>query len=254
MSNKKISAVVIAKDEEGKLNDCFNSLSFVDEIIFVDNDSKDNSVKVANKHGAKIFNYKGGTFSERKNFAFKKVKTDWFLSLDADEQVTPELNQEIAAIIKENGTEISNSAYAIPRKNIILGKVMMHGGWWPDYVIRLFRTKTFKQMKGDLHEQPEFSGKLGYLENSLTHMKHSNLSEMVDKTNQWSEVEAKLMFESNHSPMNIARFASAGTREFWLRMIKNKGYLDGPEGIIYSLYQVFSRLVSYAKLWEMQLK
>ena len=76
---------------------------------------------------------------------------------------------------------------------------------------------------------------------------------MVEKTNDWSEIEAKLMFEANHPPMNIPRFFSAMFREFWLRMVKHKAFLDGPKGIIYAIYLVFSRFISYAKLWERQI-
>ncbi len=75
---------------------------------------------------------------------------------------------------------------------------------------------------------------------------------MVEKTNKWSEIEAKLMYDANHPRMNIIRFFTAMSREFWLRMIKYKAFLDGAEGTIYALYQVWSKFISYAKLWEMQ--
>jgi hypothetical protein len=77
---------------------------------------------------------------------------------------------------------------------------------------------------------------------------------MVEKTNDWSEIEARLMFEAHHPKMNIWHFFTAGLREFWLRMVRQTAFLDGTEGTIYGIYQVFSRLISYSKLWEMQLK
>ena len=80
------------------------------------------------------------------------------------------------------------------------------------------------------------------------------ISEMVEKTNKWSEHEARLMFEAKHPPMNIFRFASAGFREFVKRFLKEKAFLDGKEGIIYGIYQIYSKLISYSKLWEMQIK
>ncbi|KKQ51250.1 MAG: Lipopolysaccharide biosynthesis glycosyltransferase, partial [Microgenomates group bacterium GW2011_GWC1_38_12] len=144
--------------------------------------------------------------------------------------------------------------YAIPRKNIILGRELRHGGWWPDYVKHLVRKNALKGWKGDLHEEPVFEGNLEYLKGALVHLKHDNLSEMVEKTNDWSNIEAKLMFEAKHPPMNILRFSSAMFREFWLRMIKQMAFLDGSEGIIYAIYQVYSRFISYAKLWEMQIR
>ena len=77
---------------------------------------------------------------------------------------------------------------------------------------------------------------------------------MVEKTNKWSETEAKLLYDANHPPMKWWRFARIMLTEIWLRLIKSKGYKDGAEGIIYSFYQVWSRFLTYAKLWEMQLK
>ena len=77
---------------------------------------------------------------------------------------------------------------------------------------------------------------------------------MVEKTNDWSEIEAKLMYEAGHPPMNISRFISAILREFSVRMVRQKAFLDGAEGVMYAMYQVYSRFISYAKLWEKQLK
>src|SRR4030042_1537977 len=144
------------------------------------------------------------------------------------------------------------SSFAIPRRNIILGRVMKHGGWWPDHVKRLFRREKLNKWTGKLHEEPQFEGDMGYLKNALIHVKENNLSEMMEKTNRWSEIEANLMYKAGHPKMNAVRFASAMFREFWLRMIKNCGFLDGSEGIIFSLYQVWSKFISYAKLWEIQ--
>ena len=77
---------------------------------------------------------------------------------------------------------------------------------------------------------------------------------MIDKTNKWSEIEAKLLYDSGHPPMNVWRFSTAGFREFWYRGVRKLGFLDGTEGVIEVMYQVYSRLITYTKLWEMQLK
>jgi hypothetical protein len=137
---------------------------------------------------------------------------------------------------------------------------MRHGGWWPDYVKRLFLRRSLQKWIGDVHEEPVLkvlpAGRqgIGHLKNPLIHIKHNNLSEMVKKTNKWSEIEARLMFDANHSKMNIIRFFTAMFREFWLRMVKHKAFLDGGEGTIYALYQAWSKFISYAKLWEMQIQ
>ena len=252
----KLSAIIIAKNEEKKIGGCLKSLAgLVDEIIVVDNDSIDKTVNISKSYGAKIFEYKGGSYSDWRNEGLKKAGGVWILYVDADERVTPELRDEILELVSSIKYPVSpHSAFAIPRRNIILGKELKHGGWWPDYVKRLFRKNKFIKWVGELHEEPTFEGDLGHLKNPLIHIKHDNLYEMVEKTNSWSEIEARLMLKANHPPMTVPRFLSAMFREFWLRMVHHAAFLDGPEGIIYALYQVFSRFTSYAKLWELQIK
>jgi glycosyltransferase involved in cell wall biosynthesis len=246
-----ISAVVIAKNEEEKISGCLKSLSWADEKLVIDNGSTDKTADVAQKLGAKVVYSPIGSYKESRDKGMTKSKGKWVLYVDADERATDQLRIEIGnALQKESG---DYSAYAIPRRNIILGKELRHGGWWPDYVIHFLKKSKFIGWKGDLHEEPVFNGNLGYFKNPLIHLKHDNLSDMVSKTNTWSLVEATLMLKAGHPPMDIPRFISALVREFWLRMIKNKAYLDGTQGIIYALYQVFSRFLSYARLWELQL-
>jgi glycosyltransferase involved in cell wall biosynthesis len=191
-----------------------------------------------------------GSFSEWRNEGLKKSTGDWILYIDTDEIVTPELKKTILECVISN----KYSAYAIPRRNIIFGRNMKHCGLWPDYVLRLIKKSKIKEWKGELHEQPVIEGEIFHLDEPLIHYKHDNLNEMVDKTNKWSEVEAKLMYEAHHPPMNFLRFFSAGLREFWLRMVIQTAFLDGSYGVIYAIYQVYSRLISYSKLWELQIK
>ncbi len=246
----KISAVIITKNQEEKITDCLKSVSWCDEIVVVDTGSQDKTVEIAKKLKAKVFKYPKGCYSDWRNYGLEKSKGEWILYIDSDERVTQKLEDEIKGIISKN----YDFSYAIPRKNIILGKEMRYGGWWPDYVKRLFKRKLLKKWIGELHEEPVFEGELCNLTNALVHIKEDNLSDMVEKTNKWSEIEAKLMYESGHPEMNVFRFFSAIFREFYFRFVKYKAFLDGTEGVIFGIYQVYSKFISYAKLWEMQLK
>lgn len=246
-----ITAIVIAKNEEKMLGDCLKSVKWVDEIVLVDTGSTDKTVDIAKDFGAKIVNTDNDGFSDWRNLGAENANGKWILYVDADERITPALRKEIEKKIKAMPN--AYFAYAIPRRNFILGKEFKHGGQWPDYVKRLFKKSAFKGWSGQLHEEPDFEGEIGHLDSPMIHIKHETIGEMVEKTNNWSEIEARLMFKSHHPPMNVFRFFSAMFREFWLRMIRQAGFLDGTEGIIYTLYQVFSRSISYAKLWEMQI-
>lgn len=233
-----ISAIILigGKMDKDLLKKCLDSISWCDEIVKVETD-----------------NLKG-SFAEWRNEGVKKAKGDWILYIDSDEDVPRNLKLEILKLIGDWKLETGDSAFAVPRRNFIFGKEFKHGGEFPDYQKRLFLKSRFKNWTGDLHEDPNFKGNLGYFKNSLIHHKDLTLSDMVEKTNKWSEIEAKLMFEAHHPQMNFFRFFTAGFREFWKRMIVQMAFLDGKEGAIYALYQVFSRLISYSKLWELQLQ
>ena len=244
-----IAAIILTKNEEEMLPDCLESVKFCDEIIVVDDGSDDDTLKIAKRYKAKIVEAKGG-FSKKRNQGAKKAGSEWLFYIDADERATPLLRKEIEGVIKKDGF----TAYAIPRKNILLGREMKHGGWWPDYVLRLIKKDALKEWQGKLHEQPKIKGETKKLKNPLTHISHRNLSDMVEKTNDWSDIEAELLYKVDHPKMTWWRFLSAGFREFWYRGIKKVGFLDGIPGVIEVLYQSFSKMITYAKLWEMQLE
>lgn len=191
-----------------------------------------------------------GSFAEWRNEGAKRAKGEWLLYIDSDECISPFLKEEIlqVAVNKEY------AGYAIPRLNKLLGHTMRWGGWSPDYVLRLIRKSKLKGWFGDLHEQPLVDGEIKHLKNVLLHDSHRNIHDMLEKTNSWSEIEARLLFESGHPRMNVLRFCSAGFREFWYRGVVKLGFLDGITGMIEINYQIYSRLITYSKLWELQLK
>jgi len=252
-NSKLLSVVIIARDEEKMIGGCVEFVGWADEVLVVDTGSVDKTVDIAKKYKARVVKYtKGKHYSDWRNKGRVEAKGKWILYIDADERVTPALRQEIVKLL--NGSIVEYSCFAIPRKNIVLGKELKHGGFYPDYQKRLFKKRALKRWTGEVHEEPEFEGELGHLKNPLIHLKHETLSEMVEKTNKWSATEAKLMLNAKHPPMNIPRFISAMAREFWERMIVKRAFLDGRVGVIFAIYQVFSRFVSYAKLWELQTK
>lgn len=193
-----------------------------------------------------------GSFNDWRNEGLRKATMEWLLYLDSDEEITKGLEKEILEVV--NTQNLKFNYFAIPRRNRIFGKEFKHSGQYPDYQKRLFEREKLINWTGEVHEEPQIEGTIGHLKNPMLHHKNMTISEMVEKTNKWSEIEAKLMFDANHPPMNFVRFISAGFREFVKRFIKEKAFLDGKEGIIYGIYQIYSKLISYSKLWEMQIK
>lgn len=257
MNKVNLSAIILTYNEEEIIKDCLESVKWADEIVIVDNGSTDKTLDIVKKFGVKnIVKSSGGNFSNHRNFGAKAAKGKWLLYVDADERVTPELRGEILKIIKQDNDSNSRlAAFAIPRKNIRLTKVLYYGGWWPDYVLRLMKKEGLKTWKGELHEQPEIEGEVGYLKEAFLHYSHrGSLEHKLNNTINWSKVEAQKLFDADHPPMNTARFASAMIREFHKRMIKYQAFRDGTEGFMEAIYQVFSVFITYARLWEMQIK
>ena len=131
----KISALILTKDEEEMIDDCLKQLSFADQIIVLDQNSRDKTVGIARKYTKDIFETKEEGFDKNRNTLAKMAKGDWLLYVDADERLNETLVKEIKTAIYED----KYAAYYFPRKNIILGKWLRHTGFWPDYVPRLFR-------------------------------------------------------------------------------------------------------------------
>jgi glycosyltransferase involved in cell wall biosynthesis len=257
----KLSVIIIAKNEEEKIRDCLMSVAWADEVIVIDNYSLDSTFQISKKLGARAYKFKDGSYSDLRNYGLSHARGEWVLYVDADERVTDDLRDEIKRLL--HSKRLKFVAYAVGRRNIVLGHELKHGGFGEnDFVKRLFKRSSLIGWKGELHEEPEFnfdgkittgrSDELGYLENRMIHIKAQRITEMVEKTNRWSEIEARLMYDSGHPQMNIARLCSAMFREFWSRIVLQKAYLDGTVGFVHGIYQVFSRFLSYAKLWEMQ--
>lgn len=252
MPKIKISAVVLVRNEEEVIIDCLESVKWTDEIMIVDHQSAGKTLEIIKKaEKAKIVKApEETTFADRRNLGAKTATGKWLLYVDADERVTPVLKEEIKKIITDPG---GFSAFAIPRRNIRLTKELKHGGWWPDYVLRLIKKDKLITWEGELHEQPKIDGEVGKLKEAFVHFSHrGSFENKLQNTINWSKIEAQRMFNANHPPMTIPRFLSAMWREFYYRMIKHQAFRDGTEGIMEAFYQVFSVFISYARLWEIQ--
>ncbi len=243
----KLSAIVIAKNEEERIADCLDTLSFCDEIVVVDNGSTDRTADISKRMKAEVIASSSSDFSHLRNLGLKKATGDWALYVDADERVSPALRDSI----KYEVSSIKNqfSTYRVARKNFYLGR-----NEWPtaEKMERLFKKDKLKGWIGQLHESPEVSGEVGEVEGFLLHYTHRNLAEMLKKTIEWSKTEALLRYNTGHPKMSWWRFPRVMISTFLDYYIKQGGYKVGTVGLIESMYQSFSIFVTYASLWEMQ--
>ncbi len=244
----KLTVIIICRNEEQLIETCLESVKWADEIIILDNSSTDQTKEIAKKYTNKIFSYTDQDFSSLRNKGAEKAGSDWILYIDSDERVLSPLKNEIMETI-ESG---QYSALALSRKNIIFGKEVNYGPYKKDWVIRLLKKSDFESWIGKIHEYPKFKGKLGYSKNSLLHLTHRDLDQIVLKSLEWSKIDAKLRFESSHPKMSGWRFIRILLSELFNQLIKREGLFNGEIGTMDSILQTFSMFMSYVRLWQMQ--
>lgn len=242
-----ISAVILAKNEEVRIKKCLESLTWVDELLVINNGSTDKTVEVAKRLGATVISADTHDFAELRNIGKERAKGTWIIYIDADEVIPISLRDEVVrAIAREPGPV----AFYIRRKNYYLGHP------WPfqDKMQRLFLKSALRGWHGAVHETATVNGPVGTLTHPLEHYTHRTLEEMLAKTNEWSETEAKLRLDAKHPPMTWWRLLRVMVTGFFESYIGQGGWRAGTVGLIESVYQGYSMFITYAKLWEMQQK
>lgn len=243
-----ISVVVIAKNEESRLDICLQSVKWADEVIVLDNGSTDKTFQIAKKYTDKVFSFDDLDFSSLRNKGMEKAKGDWVLYVDADERVLYPLKEELQSL----ASSTDQSAFAISRKNIIFGSEVKYGSFWPDWVIRFLKKEDFETWVGKVHEYPKFKGNLGYTKNSFLHLTHRNLDQVILKSLDWSNIDANLRLNSDHPKMSGWRFLRILISELFYQGVTRKGFFNGTIGVIDSILQSFSLFMSYVRLWQLQ--
>jgi glycosyltransferase involved in cell wall biosynthesis len=256
----KISVCLATYNEEKNIKACLVSVKpLADEVVVVDGRSTDKTVKIINSlHWDKpkiklIIRENPLMFHLNKQKAFDAAGGDWILYLDADERVTPALSKEILQATKSTSQRVNESrvnGYWIPRKNIIFGKWIKNSFWYPDYQLRLFKRGLAYLPCRSVHEQPKLKGKTGYLKKPLVHHNYQTVAEYVSKINKlYSENDARLYLKKGkkiqwHDALRLP------FKEFLATFFARKAYQDGLHGLVLSLLQSFSALVTFAKAWE----
>jgi glycosyltransferase involved in cell wall biosynthesis len=240
-----ISAIVITKNAEATLRRCLESLRWADEIIVVDSGSSDRTLEICRECGVRVQqtpDWPG--YGPQKNRALDLAVGDWVISLDADEWISPELRTEIKRVL---ALADSRDAYAIPRRSSFCGRFMRHSGWWPDYVVRLFRRGSTRFSEDQVHERPIVSGSTGRLRQPIMHEAITDLDQMILKMNMYSTSSAR-MFHRNGRRASLFTALLHGwwafTRTYFLRL----GFLDGREGLMLAIANAEGSYYRYLKL------
>jgi len=241
----KISVVLITKNEAHNIRECLESVSWCDRAIIVDSGSTDGTVETARAMGAEV--HETATwpgFGPQKNLALSKVQTEWVLSIDADERVTPALRDEILSAINANEAD----AYDMPRLSRFCGRFMRHSGWYPDRLTRVFRVGKARFTDDIVHENVVTDGPIGHLQTPLLHYTYDNFSQVLGKIDHYSTLGARQAFQRGKSA-SVASAWGHGAWAFLRAYLLRRGFMDGPQGLAVALMNGQASYYKYIKLW-----
>lgn len=240
-----ISVVIIAKNEEHDIRDCLESVAWADEVIVLDSGSTDSTLKIAKEYTNKVYSsvdWQG--FGIQKNRVLTYASSDWILSLDADERVSDALRQEIQNAIQSKNIFI----FKMPRLSSYCGRFINHSGWWPDYVIRLFKRGKATFSNDLVHERLLFEGNANKLTEPLIHITYKDLNEVIVKINHYSDLGAKNSYQKGKRG-SLTSAITHGVWAFIRTYIFRAGFLDGAEGFMLAVSNAETTYYRYLKLF-----
>jgi glycosyltransferase involved in cell wall biosynthesis len=242
---ERIAAVIIVKNEEDHIQSCIESVNWVDEVVVVDTGSTDRTVDAAKRFTFNVYEIEFDGYGDAKNYGMSRATSEWILSLDADERISPQLRDEIEQVLEKPGRD----GYYIPRKPFFLGKAIVHGGWYPGYVLRLFRKSKGVFSSRRVHEEVELTGSTSRLRNPILHHTDPSLNHYLAKMNTYTSLATDVLLEEG-SFFRLFRLLCNPPFMFLKMYFFKLGFLDGMHGFLLAVLSAFHVFVKYAKLWE----
>ena len=238
-----LSVIIITKNEAGNIRACLESVAWADEIVVVDSGSSDATVDICRELGAEVYVHDWQGFGVQKNRALSYASHEWVFSIDADERVTPELQLQLIKAAEENRED----GFYVPRLSQFCGRFIRHSGWYPDYVLRLFRRVKGRFTDDVVHERVILEGTAGRLSSPLLHYSYLNEADVQRKTEQYAKAGAMQMFKSGKT----ASLADAPLRACWAFLrtyCLRLGFLDGIAGFNIALMNARTTYLKYVQL------
>lgn len=244
-----ISAVILSKNSEKKIEKCLASLKgWADEIIVVDGGSSDNTIKIAERYNARIYYHQfSGSFAKERNYGTQMASSDWVLQLDSDEVVTDAFKSKCAEILPETKC----AAFKFRRKNVFLGHEFTYGGWyhWSQHLFR----RGLARYEGRVHEKMIVDGDVGYLDADILHTPFDSISEFIQRQNRYTDLQAADIIdqEKGLTLKKIKYNLKVKPAKLFRKIYFNKrGYKEGVYGLIFALLSSYVHFLKWAKVWE----
>ena len=259
MSRSTLSVAIITLNEEDNLARTLSSVRFADEVVVVDSGSTDRTVEIAESFGAKVFIEPWKGFARQKNSAIEKCSGTWVLSLDADEELTAELQTEMSQMLEADAGILPQiDGYRLRLRHIFLGRWMRHGGYYPDLKLRLFRRVNASGevhfTDRPVHESLQIAGRVESMKSDFLHHGYPNLNIYLEHMNRYSTLGGQIVATKGKVSRSWSAF-------FWnvvlvpvLTFVWNfgarAGFMDGREGLLLHLYHSAYISWKYAKAWQ----
>lgn len=245
-----LTVTVITKNEAHNIEACLRSVDFADQRIVLDSGSTDGTSELARRAGAEVSvqeNWQG--FGIQKNIALSLARSEWVLSLDADERVSPALRAEIEAAMASPQFDV----YAFPRLSSYCGQYMRHSGWYPDRVTRLFRRGSARFSDDLVHESLVTASAVGSLASPLLHESFRSFEGVLDKVNRYSSAGAESL-KNRGQRSSVGKALRHGLWAFFRTYFLRLGFLDGRMGLLLAISNAEGTYYRYLKLWLLHRK
>lgn len=245
---RPLSVVIITLNEQKNIERALKSVQWADEVIIYDSGSTDQTIPIATALGAKVTSGPWLGFGPTKRKAAELAKNDWVLSIDADEEVSPELAMEIQSGLAQFKPA---TAYRMPRLSYFLGRWIRHGGWYPDYQIRLFNRKTASWSQSSVHEKIKAEN-YETLSNNLNHYVFKDIAHQIQTNNKYSTLLAETLLEKGRS-FSWFHLMTKPAVKFLECYIWKLGFLDGWPGYVIARNASHSVFMKWSKLKELEM-
>lgn len=249
IADRRISACITAGNEENNIRRCLESLSWCDEIVVVDSYSKDRTVEICREYTDRVYQHEWLGYIGQKNLIREMARFPWILFLDADEEVSPALRDEIQAE-RERGFE-RYAGYRFPRRVHYLGRWIRHGEWYPDYKLRLFRKDLGRSTGQEPHDRVVVDGPVKTLRHPLNHFTYDDIYDHLETLNRFSSITA-IEKNRHRAHFSVVDLLFRPGFRFFKAYILRGGFLDGMPGLIIAMLSAYGVFAKYAKLWELR--
>lgn len=254
MARSPVTVTIISLNEENNIANAINSVRWADEVIVVDSGSVDKTVDIAKDLGARVIHNPWPGYGQQKNFAQSHASNDWVLNIDADEEVPPELADEIQAALQDVREGRSDArGFYFPRKTFYLGRWIQHGGWYPNHLIRLANRKHASWSEPFVHEALEVTGTVLGLQQPLLHYAFPSIQDQILTNLRFSRLGSQDLRRSGKRP-SVARLLVKPIGKFLETYVIKRGFLDGLAGFIISVNAAHSMFLKYAYLLESEIQ